>query len=352
MAKPIIKKITPIDTNLTNRFSFSYTGVIRSVLTQVFDADTLSVVAQSLVNTLSSNNLLFPTSSSFINGKRYAIQIIVYDDINGGGNPSTPSDKLFFWALTTPTFEFVGLTDTDDPATGRDNIIRASSYNAIINYQQPEGELLSSYIFYWYDSGKVLLSQTDAQYDVTSVSYNYKGLDSDKIYYIRCTGLTRNGISLDTGLVIIFPTYSRTGNYAQIYATASEGTGIVTYKTNIIDVRATRDDYNYVDDVYIDLTNDAVEYNEDFSIDKDFSIVIRFKEGKDKLLTFVGNRYTADVYAVIDYNGYTRYKVVVPNAISNYVLYTEPLLVSDTDIVILYVSKQNNLYRIKAYIQQ
>lgn len=352
MAKPIIRKITPVDTTLSNnKFSFSYTGVIRSVLTQIFDADTLSVVAQSLVNTLSST-ITFPTSSSFYNGRRYAIQVTVYDDINGGGNPSTPSDKLFFWALTTPIFEFSGLTNTDDPTLGEDNVIRTSSYNAIINYQQSEGELLSSYIFYWYDSGKVLLSQTDAQYDVTSVSYDYKGLDSDKIYYLRCTGLTRNGISLDTGLVIIFPSYAKTGNYAQIFADVSEGTGIVTYKTNIIDIRALRDDYDYVDDVYIDLSNDVVEYSEDFLIEKDMTIVVRFKEGKGKILSFTGNGHTVDIYAVVDDSGYTRYKLVAPNALVNYILYTEPLLVRDEGIVILYVSKHDDLFKITAYVEE
>jgi hypothetical protein len=311
----------------------------------------LTLVAANIVNTLSSNNIVFPQSSSFTNGKRYAIETIVYDDTNGRGNASTPSDKLFFWALTTPTFEFVGLTNTDDPTTGEDNIINSSSYNAIVNYQQAEGEQLASYIFYWYDNGKVLLSQTDAQYDVTSVAYNYKGLESDKIYYIRCTGLTRNGISVDTGYVIIFPSYARTGNYAQIYADVSDGTGIVTYKTNIVDVKATRDDYNYVDNVYIDLTNDEVEYNSDFNIEKDMSIVVRFKEAKGKIISFSGNGYTADVYAVVDDNGYTRYKLVVPNALSNYVIYSEPLLVNKNTIVILYVSKHEDLYRITAYIE-
>lgn len=351
MAKPIIKKISPIDVNKSNTISFSYTGVIRSVNVQILNADTFAVVAQETVNTLSST-IPVPTSSSFKNGNRYAVQIIVYSDIDGGGEPSNPSDKAFFWALTTPTFEFAGLTDTDDPALAGENTIKSSSYNAIIRYSQNEGETLASYIFYWYDSGKVLLSQTETQYDVTNVSYDYKGLESNKIYYIRCTGLTRNGIALDTGYVIIFPNYSKTGTYAQIFAEDSDGTGIVTYRTNIIDIKATRDDYTYVDDVYIDLTNDEVEYNEDFYLDKDMSIVTRFKQGKGKIISFRGDGYTASVYTIVDDSGYTRYKLVVPNAIGNYILYTEPLLISDEDIVILYVSRQDDLYNLTAFKEE
>ena len=362
MAKPIIRKIAPIDATLSGHtYSMSYTGSVYRIETTVYDAETLAVVATGNdVGIFSAIDIPIPMSSSIVNGKRYALQATIYG--RSIGDVSAPSDLMFFWAFKTPTFKFLDLDNREDG----DNKIDRSSFNAIVEYTQDEGEPLTSYVFYWYDKGKVLLNQTDASYDVSNIACTYRGLSSNEIYYIRCSGVTKNGIVVDTGLVKIFPLYDRTSTFSQITATTKPkanncdnniSNGIVYYNTNMVDIEATRDDYDYVNG-YIDLTQDYVEYNEyldgatvpQFTISGDFTIGVRFKEGWSDILKFSDGEYEGTVTAVDD-NGYIRYRLLVKGALSNYILYSGRYSVHNNTIVTLFIVRKGQFYNIDVYLQ-
>ena len=55
--------------------------------------------------------------------------------------------------------------------------------------------------------------------DDYDISYTYKGLDNNTVYYVRCIGVTVNGMELDTGYVEITVKFENPNTYARIYGT-------------------------------------------------------------------------------------------------------------------------------------
>ena len=339
MAKPSINKITPFDARYDKIVSMTYFGdMAYSNRIIIYNAETMQPVFDDTVVTFSLTHII--PANTLTNGVKYAIQGQTFDS---EGIESVMSDKVYFWCFETPFFYFRDLTDGD--------IIESASYNATVIYEQANWEDISIFQFHIYDGSQLLLTESEISYDTDNISYSFRGLESGYTYYLRCTGVTVNGMELDTGYIRILVRYETPNTYARIYARCDEETGVVYYETNIIIIESsTEGDFEY-NNGFIDLIGKELVYDKDFIIPGDFTLGIRakhlFREGN--ILTCKNDKYGFILSAHIDDEERLRFRLKVPNGLTNYILYTEPYSFTNDDLVTLYIRRINNIYSITCF---
>lgn len=344
MAKPIVNRTKPLDATQDNVVSMSYVGNLPySNRIIIYDATTLALIYDD--TTTNTNYTIEHTipANTLTNGKKYAIQGQVFD-ING--NASALSDKVYFWCLATPLFYFSNVSDGD--------IINTASIFATLVYQQSDWEDINEYRYYLYDETKNLLLESETFYDTDYLSYAYRGLEDDKFYYIRSVGNTVNGIQLDTGYIKIFVNYENPEDYKLIYAECNPKNSIVTYQTNfvVINPSDTTTEYEY-ENGWINLLNKTLTYDKEFIVSGDFTMTIRCKNMyRNQTILCPSNEnegFTLSSYIYDD--GQMRYKLSIPNGLCNYILYSEPIMPEEQDIVTIHIRRINNVYQLYCYIE-
>lgn len=341
MAKPKIRHIAPFDAEKDNEIVISWTGN-RAYANRiiVYDNETNEEVFNDLISSFALTHSI--PANTLQNGKKYVIQAQTYDVEN---IESPLSDKILFYTFKTPDFYFNNITEN--------SIIENSSFTASIHYYSADWEDISKYIFYLYDSSKKQLLESNEMIDDINIEYTYKGLDNNTVYYIRCVGITVNEMELDTGYIEVMIKYENPNTYARIYATPIPKQGCIQVATNLIIIQYNgTDSFEYIDGM-IDLREKTLYYNEGFLIKDDFTVIIRgvhlwqtadiFKMNNDNLgLTLSSHIYT---------DGSLRFRLIVPNGIGNYLLYSKPQVFEDTDMVTIAIRRKNNVYQIKVFLE-
>ena len=103
-----------------------------------------------------------------------------------------------------------------------------------MHYYSPDWENIDKYIFYLYDASKKKLRDSGEITDRDNILYNYKGLDNNTVYYLRCTGVTENGMELDTGYIEVTVKFENPNQYARIYATPIPSQGCIQVASNLV----------------------------------------------------------------------------------------------------------------------
>lgn len=336
MAKPIIQRITPFDATKDYEIILSWMGN-RSHANRIliYDNATNILVFDDIISTFELKHTI--PAHTLQNSKKYYIQAQTYDSEN---IPSALSNKVLFYTFTTPDFYFKNLNE----------IIENSSFTANIYYYSKDFENISKYVFYLYDSSKKQLLESNEMTD-DNINYTYKGLNNDTVYYVRCIGVTVNGMELDTGYIKITVKYENPNKYACIYATPIPSQGCIQVSTNIIIIQYNgTEDFNYINGM-IDLRNKTLYYNNDFLIKNDFTVIIRgmnlwqnadiFKMNNGSLgLTLSSHIYT---------NKKLRFRLLVPNGISNYLLYSDELSFNNSNMITIVIRRKNNVYQLKVF---
>lgn len=339
MAKPVIRHVNPFDANKDYEITLSWTGS-RACANRIiiYDNYTNEPVFDDIVSTYLLKHII--PAHTLINGKKYVIQATVYDVNN---NSSILSDKVLFYTFATPDFYFEDISSNP--------VISNSSFTANIHYHSDNSENISKYKFYLYDSSKKKLFESIEMID-NDLSYTYKGLDNNTLYYIRCIGVTVNGMELDTGYVEVTVKFENPNQYARIYATPLPSQGCIQVATNLIIIDYTGDEtFEYIDGM-IDLRKKTLCYNQGFLIKDDFTVLIRgmnlwqnadiFKMSNGKFdLTLSSHIYT---------NGMLKFRLMVPNGVSNYLLYSEELKFSNADVLSIFIRRKNNVYQLKVFV--
>ena len=222
IAKPIIQHITPFDANKDYEITLSWTGN-RAYANRIYiyDNDTNELVYDNTESTYLLKHII--PAHTLSNNKKYVIQAQVYDVNN---TPSSLSDKVLFYTFATPDFYFEELS--------KNPIISNSSFTANVHYYSDDFESISKYKFYLYDASKKKLLESNEIIDNDNLSYTYKGLDNNTVYYIRCVGVTVNGMELDTGYVEITVKFENPNTYSRLYATPLPSQGCIQVSTNLI----------------------------------------------------------------------------------------------------------------------
>lgn len=274
------------------------------------------------------------------NGEQYAAEIISYhyDTV------SEVSNKVYFWCYATPVFKFTNITEGE--------IFNSQSITANLLYEQSDGIDISQFKYALYDSQMALISETPAMSNYQdNKSHNYNGLENNAIYYIRAYGSTTNGQVLDTGFVTIFIQFEAPDSYSTLYANADNINGIIEYNTNIRLIEPNRNVNTYQFDMStIDLEDDRLVYDTNFVIDGDFIMAIRHKYTIGEILTCSNpdHGFKLRIVPCAEADTY-RYKLTVPNEISNYILYSEEFVMDDTKMMTCWIRRINNLYELTVY---
>lgn len=337
MSKPIIKQIQPFDAVKDTYIEFVWTGIrCKANRIVVYDNTTNTSVYDNTVTSYALRHKI--PSNTLQNGNKYNVQIYV-TDINN--NVSSPSDKVLFYTLQTPTFRFEDINDKD--------VIKSSSLTAYVHYYSADWEDITTYTFYLYDSTKKLILTSDAFTDPNNLSYTYRGLNNDSIFYIQCKAITVNGMELDTGLVEIYVIYENQSEYSRIYADPIPKRGCIKVSSNIVIIQYNgTEDFTYENGM-INLVDKTLYYDEGFLIENDFTLIIRGKNlwqtaeiFKAKNADQMGFTISSRIYP----DNRLRFKLTVPNGVGNYILYSSPLEFGNDNIVTLAVRRIDNIYQI------
>lgn len=341
MAKPIVQKIQPFDSTKDYEISLLWSGN-RAHANRIIicENETNNVVFDDMVSSFSLKHTI--PANTLKNNQRYTIQAQVYDVEN---IPSALSNKVLFYTFTTPDFYFEDLSENQ--------VISNSSFTATIHYYSDEWEDISKYNFYLYDASKKQLLKSGDLTDDYDISYTYKGMDNNTVYYVRCIGVTVNGMELDTGYVEITVKFENPNTYARIYATPLPSQGCIQVSTNLIIIQYNgTEEFEYIDGM-IDLRDKTLYYDEGFLIEDDFTVIIRginlwqtadiFKMSNENL----GLTLSSHIYP----EGKLRFRLIVPNGVSNYLLYSDEQVFDNKDMVTIVIRRKNNVYQLKVFIE-
>lgn len=339
MAKPIIKKITPFDAAKDYTVSFAWTGN-RSYRNRIiiYRNENLDVIYDSTVTSFKLEQII--PANTLVNGKKYIIKCQSFDH---EGVESALSEGMLFYTFATPDFDFENITET----------ITSSSFHAVIRYYSPDFEDVDSYKFYLYDSTKRQLLESKSLYDDVDISYTYRGLESNTHYFFRCIGITVNGMELDTGYVEIHVKYENPSTYSRLYAVNKPERGCISLESNLIIIQYNgSEEFDYKDGM-INLIDKTLYYDEGFLIENDFTLVLRGLHlwGTREILRMHNENRGLSLSSRIYGDGRLRFKLKVPNGVSNYILYSEPLNFTDADMVTICVRRINNVYQLKTFFK-
>ena len=281
--------------------------------------------------------------SGLENGKQYKIVIKCYGyDMSP---ESALSDPVWFYCFTDPFLSFEGI----DPDII--NSVSSSSLGVTLQYYQPEGERIQSFQFKLLDSEKNEIKSSPIYSSLeTNGSYVYTMLDDSTSYWIKAIATTEYDTEVSIS-VHIYVKYNVPIAHSIVKAEVEEGTGIVTYSTDIRVVSPERDDYVYIQNKYIDLRNDEITYKKGFIIEDDYTFIIRLQEGiTGEIARILQDTHITKLECIdVGDNLHCRYKLTVYDVEGfECVIYSleQPLypFSLENSFITIWIQRKNNLY--------
>ena len=265
-----IHTIAPFDSSVGTNINFTWSGnQIYKVRCIVKNNTTGITVYDNTIDTMKQVYPL-PSDSGLINGIKYIAYITVFDVDNNEStiqNIGTP-----FYCFTTPTFNL---------SVSNGDIIRASSYSIGLTYSQVESELLNWFNITLYSYQKTLVDSSSQIYDTSDLSYIVSNLQNATQYYIRATGETVNGMSLDTGYILVTVSYTTAQIFSKLELNNISETGAIEIKTHIISAEGVPEkEVIYIDGEQADLQDNSVMFDEGYEVDGDFTKIFKFSRPK------------------------------------------------------------------------
>lgn len=158
-------------------------------------------------------------------------------------------------------------------------------------------------------------------------------------------------MELDTGYTEITVKFENPNQYARIYATPIPSQGCIQVASNLVIIQYNgTDTFEYIDGM-IDLRDKVLYYDKGFLIKDDFTVLIRgiylwqtaeiFKMRNNELELALSSRIYSD--------GQLRFRLIVPNGVSNYLIYSEPQVFHNEDMITVAIRRKNNIYQLKVF---
>lgn len=282
MAQPVLYTIPSFDAALGTNIPFAYEG------DQVFGNELVIVDnetdAQVYDITMSDWMRMYHTigvDSGLVNGKYYACKIRVF---NINGEPSDWSTWRSFYCFKTPVLSFTNIQ--------AGQILDQSEYTFLLSYQQEQNEPLNTYNVMLYNANRVLLRSSDTLYGANELSYTIRQLEDSTQYYIRATGDTLNGMSVDTGYISFSVKYVVPTYWTYVDLSNNKDDGSIRISCNIRSITGVfggDGDPTYNDDnTMIDLTGsgDSVVFNDGFMQTGNFTVKILGRDFNDNKIFF------------------------------------------------------------------
>ena len=346
MSKPILYNLNAWDSSEEKVLSFLYSGnqafgnicVIKDNLTNQIVYEGTDTTMQ-LKHTVQANILT--------NGKLYNVRVAVLDIDN---NISEYSDPVLFYCFTTPTFIFSNIEENQ--------IVKNASYQVNAVYEQLENEPLQSWEITLYDTSKSKIQSSGVCYD-TDISYTLTNLEDNQNYYIRATCSTLNGMEVDTGYILFSVNYKQPSIYSLLTLENISNNGYIKLQSNIRAVEArTKYDASYIDNEFIDLTNNTLIIDDDFSLDDDFlinllgynitpnTLIMELSDGNNKINLYLRK----GIYDSNNNIEKTFVELNIPVSFTYYLCFSNYIdNPKNTDHISIWIKKKNGLYNV--YIQ-
>lgn len=338
MGKPIINKISTFDSTNDYVVTFSYIGnqPYKNRLI-IINSLTNDIVIDETIETMKFTHTI--VASTLSNGISYTAQISVFDENN---EESSISDKVYFTCYTTPVFRFNNL---DENTT---NKINSSNINVSVFYTQEQSRSLKTYQFCLYDMNHRELKKTDLIYCSSNndVSYQYKNLKNNEVYYIKCIGETVDNVFVDTGFYELLTSYSVNNAYNSFYVTNNFEGGYIQCVTNMISIEGITDNEIEIKDGVADITDKTLSYKEDFIINGDYKVGIKLKNPEQGVIYDSSNGNFRTTLYYYEYEGLNYFKLAVSNGFSDYVLYSDRIVINADTFIAIYITKKSNLYQL------
>ena len=292
MAKPILSPVSVFDAAEGTTAYFKVAGAVVGKDTVFYLYEIYDSMTNLLVCTKSNqcrnysadfgySYTIVPDIALINQSRNHTIRVKIR--LPGESDYGEFSDPAILWCKEKPVLSFDGLNSDSE------NLVPTSSIIFLLKYQYitVQGETLSTYQYHLYDASRNLIDESAVFYGSVGSSFTVNGLDNRTVFYIRGTGTTRNGYSLDTGFVQFETKY---------YASAEGGTflqcqnklndGYVSISSHLADISGiTTDQISYISSsggYAVDLTHGEkiifdIPYQMDFYNVKDYTMAFKVR---------------------------------------------------------------------------
>lgn len=354
MASILVNKITAFDAENERKINFTYSGnqCIANKI-DIYDSSTNASVYSNRVTSFALSHTI--PAGTLVNGTSYYIKITAYY-MNGSTEESVTSvASNIFLCLKTPIWEFAGITDN--------STVNNSTVNLSMTYSQAQNEEINEFIIEIYSYTHSLYHRSPSLYDV-SETYTVTGLEDNSVYYLRAYGSTVNGLLIDTrdtypDDIKITIDFVAPDVYSLAYLENIPDKGTIHISLNVASIEGysqSGKEFSYVNDEYIDLTNDVIIFDQNVYATGNYTFLIKGKnfianseifrltsaDGNDIVTVAIRETVISGVtkqYAELRYTN--------SNALCDYVIYTgfETIdLTGDIEILIQY---ENGLFSLE-----
>lgn len=269
-----IYSIAPFDAGLGTTISFRWDGNMAFKNQCIIkDNDTNTTIYDNTVDSFESYHVLDLTkfTTPLQNGKKYLAYILIYD--KHGTVSDIQTNGSLFLCLCSPVFNFINIPS--------ENTLTASTQTLTLSYSQENGELLNEWSITIYSSSKTEVSTSGEKYGADVLEYTFSGFVNNTDYYIRAEGKTVNGMSVDTGFVLIKIRYSTNGVFSLLQPVNVAEKGVINLACNIISAEGELlSDGVYINGTYLDLRDNTLVYDRGFAFQDDFTLVFIFYGAK------------------------------------------------------------------------
>lgn len=221
------------------------------------DNDSASIIYTSGKVTSSIPNHIVP-AGSLVNEKTYRYRITVYNSINR----SVISDYMILKTSARPNV-----------IIPNDGYIRNQLLSVEATYSQSAGVNLKSYQFFLYDAYGNLLEKSDELLDrLLRYSFKYQLVDGHT-YKVECVCVSQNNVSNTSGKIALVADYNSLESYSNLSAQTYIDKPYVELQWSLVrNIGKPFGTINYIDNKKVDLTNGLVTFNDNFSVDNDFTL--------------------------------------------------------------------------------
>lgn len=341
--KPILYNIQSFDASqeLTIHFQWNGNQSFGNICT-IKENDTNIIVYQAAESTMQLKHTV--PANTLINGKSYNVRIATLDL---DSNISTYSDAVLFYCLSTPSFTFDNLDENQ--------IVQNAFYQVTMTYDQIENEPLQSWEITLYDVSKSKIQSSGINYSDT-IKCTLINLEDNQNYYIKASCLTLNGMETETEFIPFSVNYKQPAVYSILTLENIKNNGYIKLQSNIRAVEAhSLKNIQYVDEDFVDLTDNTVVIDNDFSLEDDFVInLLGYGLKSNALIMQLANNenvikmyFRSGIYDINKNVAKAFVELEVPIGFTSYVCFSNYIdIPSNTDMIDIWIKRKNGLYSV------
>lgn len=288
-------------------------------------------------------------ANTLTNGTYYQAYITTKD---AQGNVSPQSNIIQFYCYSQPTFVFSNM-----PVA---NIVKNSSYNFNVEYNQVENEGLNAYVFNLYNESNILIStsgtlyNTDATLPLT-ISYLFTGLENNTSYKIQATGVTSQGTQISTILTEFSVQYVQPVLYSLLQLTNNCQEGYTTVTANVAAISGTSNPTPpvYIANKEVDLTANGawVKWDNNFEAKGNWTLGLWGRSCNSNSQILQMSNTNGDIiklyYIVDDTNIYIKGEIVPDGFVFGAVIQSNIIpLPTSTQQIFIWLRRINNIYQL------